>query len=64
MVQSERDGDLPVELSSIVATLDVLTHELTKTLSQEQTREVVKALCAKLLLIADDRRLPDRPFTR
>ena len=55
---------LPVELSSIVTTLEILTRELTKKLSPEQIREVVDALCVRLLAISDERRSSDRPFRR
>ena len=55
---------LPVELSSVVTTLEILTRELTKKLTKEETREVVDALCARLLAISDERRATDRPFRR
>ena len=54
---------LPIELSSIVVTLETLTRELTKKLTVEEAREVVSELCARLLAIADEKRSPDRPFT-
>ena len=53
---------LPIELSSIVATLETVTRELTKKLSKEETAEVVADLCERLRLIPDDRRGPERPF--
>ena len=64
MTEEASDRVLPVELSSVVTTLEILTRELTKKLTTEQTREVVDALCARLLAISDERRASDRPFKR
>ena len=55
---------LPIELSAIVTTLETLTHELTKTLSDRQVKEVVAALCVSLHEMAEERRGPNRPFSR
>ncbi len=55
---------LPIELSSIVTTLETLTQELTKKLSGDEVRLVVTELCERLREIADDQRGPNRPFTR
>ena len=55
---------LPIELSSVVSALETLTRELTKKLTPEQTREVVGDLCDRLRRIGNDKRAPDRPFTK
>lgn len=53
---------LPIELSSVVTSLETVTRELTKKLTPDQTTEVVDALCERLRLIANDKRGPNRPF--
>ena len=55
---------LPIELSSIVTSLETVTRELIKKLSHEEATEVVAALCERLRLIPDEKRGPNRPFTR
>lgn len=55
---------LPIELSSIVTSLETVTRELTKKLNRDETIEVVSALCEKLRALADDKRGPNRPFTK
>lgn len=55
---------LPIELSSVVSSLETLTRELTKKLSEEETIEVISDLCERLRAIPGDKRGPDRPFTR
>jgi hypothetical protein len=55
---------LPIELSSVVTTLETLTRELTKNLNQEEVTEVVTDLCDRLRTIAGEKRGPNRPFSR
>jgi hypothetical protein len=55
---------LPIELSSIVVSLETLTRELTKKLSGDEARAVIAELCERLQTIPDDKRGPNRPFTR
>ena len=55
---------LPIELSSVVTSLETITRELTKKLSHEQVTEVITELCERLRRIPDDKRGPNRPFTR
>ena len=55
---------LPIELSSVVTSLVTITRELTKKLNHEEASEVVSELCEQLRAIADEKRGPDRPFSR
>jgi hypothetical protein len=55
---------LPIELSSIVTSLESVTRELIKKLSREEAVAVVAELCERLRTMADDQRGPDRPFSR
>ncbi len=55
---------LPIELSSVVTTLVVLTRELTKKLSRDEASEVIARLCDELRALPNEKRGPDRPFTR
>lgn len=54
---------LPIELSSVVKSIEVITRELTKKLSREELTEVIDHLCEQLRRIPDERRSVDRPFT-
>lgn len=54
---------LPIELSSIVTSLESVTRELIKKLSREEAITVISALCERLHVMADDKRGPDRPFS-
>lgn len=62
-VADENTAPLPIEISSVVTSLEIVTRELTKKLTHEQTMEVVNALCERLRLIPDDKRGPNRPFS-
>ena len=55
---------LPIELSSVVSSLVTVTRELTKKLSQEEVTEVITELCEQLRAIPDEKRGPNRPFSR
>jgi len=55
---------LPIELSSVVTSLVAITRELTKKLSQQEASEVVSELCEQLRALADEKRGPNRPFSR
>jgi hypothetical protein len=55
---------LPIELSSIVTSLVSVARELTKKLSREEAIQVVSELCEQLRGIPDEKRGPNRPFTR
>lgn len=55
---------LPIELSSVVTTLETLTRELTKHLKKEEVTAVVSELCERLSTMADEKRGPNRPFSR
>lgn len=55
---------LPIELSSVVTSLVTITRELAKKLSQEEAAEVVSELCEQLRAIVDEKRGPNRPFSR
>jgi len=55
---------LPIELSSVVTSLVLVARELTKKLSRDEATEVVSELCEQLRAIPDEKRSPDRPFTR
>lgn len=55
---------LPIELSSVVTSLVTVTRELTKKLSREEAVEVIDELCEQLRGIPDEKRGPNRPFTR
>lgn len=55
--------DLPIELSSIVITLETLTREMVRKLSREEADEVVANLCERLQRLPGDKRGPNRPFT-
>lgn len=55
---------LPIELSSIVVSLETLTRELTRKLSADEMTAVISELCERLRTIPDDKRGPNRPFTR
>jgi hypothetical protein len=54
---------LPIELSSVVTSLETVTRELTKKLSHEEITEVVTELCERLRRIPEEKRGPNRPFT-
>jgi hypothetical protein len=55
---------LPIELSSVVTSLVTVTRELTKKLSNDQVSEVVSELCEQLRALANEKRGPNRPFSR
>lgn len=55
---------LPIELSSVVTTLETLTRELTKQLNKEEVTAVVSELCERLRKIQDEKRGPNRPFSK
>jgi hypothetical protein len=55
---------LPIELSSVVTSLVLVTRELTKKLSRDEATEVIDELCDQLRLIPDEKRGPNRPFAR
>ena len=57
------DRSLPIELSSVVSTLETLTHELTKNLTERESRQVITALCERLARLGGDQRSPNRPFS-
>ena len=56
--------DLPIELSSIVTSLVTVTRELTKKLSQDEAAAVVSELCEQLRELPEEKRGPNRPFSR
>lgn len=56
--------DLPIELSSVVTSLVIVTRELTKKLSRDEATEVISELCEQLRAIPDEKRGPNRPFSR
>jgi hypothetical protein len=55
---------LPIELSSVVSSLVTVTRELTKKLSHDEAAEVVAELCEQLRALPDEKRGPNRPFSR
>lgn len=55
---------LPIELSSIVTSLESVTRELIKKLSRDEAAAVIAELCERLRITLDDKRGPDRPFSR
>lgn len=55
---------LPIELSSVVTSLVIVTRELTKKLNRDEATEVIAELCEQLRAIPDEKRGPNRPFTR
>lgn len=55
---------LPIELSSVVTSLVIVTRELTSKLSHDEVSEVIAELCEQLSAIPDEKRGPNRPFTR
>ncbi|HEX6100082.1 MAG TPA: hypothetical protein VF432_27465 [Thermoanaerobaculia bacterium] len=55
---------IPIELSSVITSLETITRELTKKLSSDEVAEVVSELCERLRAISQEKRGPDRPFTR
>jgi hypothetical protein len=55
---------LPIELSSVVTSLVIVARELTKKLNREEATEVIAELCEQLRAIPDEKRGPNRPFTR
>ncbi|HYC91041.1 MAG TPA: hypothetical protein VEO54_17620 [Thermoanaerobaculia bacterium] len=55
---------LPIELSSVVASLVIVTRELTKKLNQQEVTEVITELCEQLREIPNEKRGPNRPFSR
>lgn len=55
---------LPIELSSVVTSLVIVTRELTKKLSHDEVTEVITELCEQLRGIPDEKRGPNRPFTQ
>ena len=57
-------SSLPIELSSIVSSLETVTRELTRKLSSAETEDVIADLCERLKRIPEDRRGAERPFTR
>ena len=54
---------LPIELSSIVTSLETVTRELTKKLDRDDAVAVITALCERLQHIPDEKRGPNRPFS-
>ena len=63
---AEKDAaehSLPIELSSLVSTLETLTHELTKNLTERESHQVITNLCERLARSPGDQRSPDRPFS-
>lgn len=57
-------SSLPIELSSIVTSLESVTRELIKKLDRDEANAVVAELCERLRVMADEKRGPNRPFTR
>jgi hypothetical protein len=55
---------LPIELSSVVTSLVIVTRELTKKLNHDEAAEVISELCEQLRALPDEKRGPNRPFTR
>jgi len=55
---------LPIELSSVVTSLETLTRELTKNLNRDQAVAVISDLCERLRAMPDEKRGPNRPFSR
>jgi hypothetical protein len=55
---------LPIELSSVVTSLVTVTRELTKKLNHDELTAVISDLCDQLRAIPEEKRGPDRPFTR
>ena len=55
---------LPIELSSVVSSLVTVTRELTKKLSKDEVAEVITELCEQLRALPDEKRGPNRPFSR
>ncbi len=47
-----------------MTSLVTVTRELTKKLSHDEATEVVSELCEQLRAIPDEKRGPNRPFTR
>ena len=47
-----------------MSSLVTLTCELTKKLSREELTEVVSELCERLRALPDEKRGPNRPFSR
>jgi hypothetical protein len=47
-----------------VTSLETVTRELMKKLNHEEATEVVSALWERLRRISDEKRGPNRPFTR
>lgn len=56
--------ELPIELSSVVTSLVIVTRELTKKLSRDEAIAVISDLCEQLRAIPDEKRGPNRPFSR
>jgi hypothetical protein len=54
---------LPIELSSVVTSLVMITRELTRKLSREEAVEVVSELCEQLRALPNEKRGPNRPFS-
>ena len=61
--QDPADRSLPIEISSVVSTLETLTRELTKNLSARESQQVIATLCDRLSRFPGDQRSPDRPFS-
>lgn len=53
---------LPIELSSIVTALVMVTRELTGKLNRDEATEVITELCEQLRAIPGEKRGPNRPF--
>lgn len=48
----------------MVTSLVTVTRELTKKLSRDEATEVISELCEQLRAIPDEKRGPNRPFSR
>jgi hypothetical protein len=55
---------LPIELSSVVTSLVLVARALIAKLSRDEATEVVTELCEQLRALPDEKRGPNRPFTR
>ena len=50
--------DLPIDLSSIVTSVETITRELTRKLSHQELTDVIAGLCERLRRIPDERNRP------
>ena len=55
---------LPIELSSVVTSIVTVTRELTKKLNHDEAAVVISELCEQLRGLPDEKRGPNRPFSR